>query len=42
MCDDSSFKNDGRKSLHLTLDNVAAVESDNENKDLAVCQNEYC
>jgi hypothetical protein len=29
------------ESLHLTLDNVAAVKSDNENRDLAVCQKEY-
>jgi hypothetical protein len=29
------------KSLHLTLDNVPVVESDNENKNLAVCQKRY-
>jgi hypothetical protein len=30
------------KFLHLTLDNVPVVESDGENKNLAIFQKEYC
>jgi len=42
VCDDSSVKMTVEIILHLTLDNIAAVENDNENKDLAVYQKEYC
>jgi hypothetical protein len=29
-------------SSHLTIDNVPIVESGSENRDLAVCEKEYC